>query len=98
MCWRLYRFGYTYVFTLYDWRVMWQVMDTGQVSTVLAELTAALQNNSYAHNWQLGDFAIIDNLAVGHYAHPDTQATPSSSGLRILHRTTVAGENTPEKA
>ena len=48
-------------------------------------------------NWREGDFAIIDNLAVGHYASPDTQESVSKAGLRILHRTTVAGTNVPAK-
>ncbi|GAB5364151.1 hypothetical protein AAMO2058_000944100 [Amorphochlora amoebiformis] len=45
-------------------------------------------------NWKQGDFALIDNLAVGHYASPGTQADPKE-GLRVLHRTTVAGHSRP---
>eukprot|EP00658_Telonema_sp_P-2_P019796 TRINITY_DN17794_c0_g2_i1.p1 TRINITY_DN17794_c0_g2~~TRINITY_DN17794_c0_g2_i1.p1 ORF type:complete len:199 (+),score=21.69 TRINITY_DN17794_c0_g2_i1:161-757(+) len=73
------------------------VLPPEQVGGVLAEITAALEKNMYAHEWELGDFAIIDNLALGHYAHPDTQAPAQSSGLRILHRTTVSGDHPPEK-
>jgi len=47
--------------------------------------------------WQVGDFAINDNLGNCHYAPPGTQSTRSSSGLRILHRTTIAGEEVPTK-
>lgn len=47
--------------------------------------------------WDMGDFAILDNLAVGHYAHPDTQKSVSNDGLRILHRTTIAGDYVPRK-
>ena len=47
--------------------------------------------------WKEGDFAILDNLAVAHYAHPDTQNTVEKAGLRILHRTTVEGTNLPRK-
>lgn len=42
---------------------------------------------SYSHAWQEGDVIIIDNIAVAHKAMPG--AHKLSSGLRILHRTTV---------
>ena len=66
---------------------------------MLNEITKKLEDQSrcYAMNWREGDFAIIDNLAVGHYASPDTQEPVSKAGLRILHRTTVAGTNVPAK-
>lgn len=48
--------------------------------------------------WDVGDFAINDNVGNCHYAPPGTQSSARSAGLRILHRTTVAGETTPEKA
>jgi len=44
---------------------------------------------SYSHKWLEGDVIIIDNLAVAHKAMPG--AHKASSGLRILHRTTVKG-------
>merc|ERR1719499_70960 len=44
---------------------------------------------SYSHKWEEGDVIIIDNLAVAHKAMP--AAHQASSGLRILHRTTVKG-------
>lgn len=74
------------------------VLTAQQTQAMLRELTAHLEDPSrlYAHEWSLGDFAIIDNLAVAHYAHPDTQAPPEQVGLRILHRTTVAGRSVPE--
>ncbi|XP_014779075.1 3-((Z)-2-isocyanoethenyl)-1H-indole synthase [Octopus bimaculoides] len=52
----------------------------------------------YVHEWQNGDFILSDNLAVGHEATPETQFAVSEVGLRILHRTTIKGENTPTKA
>ena len=66
---------------------------------MIDKLTEKLEDPSrcYALDWEEGDFAIIDNLAVGHYASPDTQASVSKAGLRILHRTTVAGTNIPKK-
>jgi alpha-ketoglutarate-dependent taurine dioxygenase len=40
--------------------------------------------------WRSGDVALVDNLALAHYAEPDTQLSrDSGAGLRILHRTTV---------
>mmetsp|Transcript_87463 Transcript_87463/g.183051 ORF Transcript_87463/g.183051 Transcript_87463/m.183051 type:complete len:301 (-) Transcript_87463:109-1011(-) len=49
-------------------------------------------------NWEEGDFAINDNLGNCHYAAPGTQTKKEKVGLRILHRTTVAGEEVPTKA
>ncbi|CAE8581138.1 unnamed protein product [Polarella glacialis] len=49
-------------------------------------------------NWEVGDFAINDNLGNCHYAAPGTQNYKRTAGLRILHRTTIAGEHVPTKA
>uniref|UniRef100_A0A0A9XNV9 Alpha-ketoglutarate-dependent sulfonate dioxygenase n=1 Tax=Lygus hesperus TaxID=30085 RepID=A0A0A9XNV9_LYGHE len=51
----------------------------------------------YVHNWEVGDFIISDNLAVGHEATPDTQTPRSKVGLRVLHRTTIKGTVPPAK-
>lgn len=51
----------------------------------------------YKHNWEVGDFIISDNLAVGHEATPETQHPRSEVGLRVLHRTTIAGTTPPSK-
>lgn len=48
--------------------------------------------------WEEGDFAINDNLGNCHYAAPGTQNPQKTAGLRILHRTTIAGEHIPTKA
>jgi len=48
--------------------------------------------------WQAGDFAINDNLGNAHYAAPGTQNYRKTAGLRVLHRTTIAGEIIPTKA
>ena len=48
-------------------------------------------------DWREGDFALVDNLALAHYAHASTQAGRERCGLRILHRTTVAGDHRPTK-
>ena len=47
--------------------------------------------------WEVGDFIISDNLAVGHEATPETQRPVSEVGLRVLHRTTVQGKWKPLK-
>eukprot|EP00927_Polykrikos_kofoidii_P077922 TRINITY_DN74806_c0_g1_i1.p1 TRINITY_DN74806_c0_g1~~TRINITY_DN74806_c0_g1_i1.p1 ORF type:complete len:348 (-),score=41.62 TRINITY_DN74806_c0_g1_i1:152-1195(-) len=47
--------------------------------------------------WDVGDFAINDNLGNCHYAPPGTQNLAPGAGLRILHRTTIAGEDIPTK-
>ena len=75
------------------------VYDWAQTTAVLRELSQRLEDPArmYEHQWELGDFAMIDNLAVAHYAHPDTQAKPGDGGLRVLHRTTVAGSCAPAK-
>ena len=43
--------------------------------------------------WKPGDFIITDNLAVAHEASPQTQMTVLDVGLRIMHRTTIAGKH-----
>lgn len=48
-------------------------------------------------SWEAGDFAINDNLGNCHYAAPGTQNRAAKAGLRILHRTTIAGESVPQK-
>jgi len=70
-----------------------------RTAAMRGRIAAALEDPAvcYAHDWALGEFAIIDNLAVGHYAHPDTQESVEAGGLRVLHRTTVAGTNVPKK-
>lgn len=70
------------------------------LQSVLDQITARLEDpaRKYVHRWDVGDLAIIDNLAVGHYAPPATQDAAGKAGLRILHRTTVAGTTSPRKA
>nr|XP_002740180.1 PREDICTED: uncharacterized protein LOC100373488 [Saccoglossus kowalevskii] len=51
----------------------------------------------YSHKWNVGDFIISDNLAVGHEAAPSSQTSRSEVGLRVLHRITVAGKEVPTK-
>lgn len=39
--------------------------------------------------WQRGDLALIDNMALAHVPAPGTQTLPLVSGLRVFHRTTM---------
>jgi len=43
------------------------------------------------HDYQEGDMVIIDNLAVAHRASPEAHFEAGEQGLRVLHRTTIAG-------
>ncbi|CAK9007241.1 unnamed protein product [Durusdinium trenchii] len=39
--------------------------------------------------WERGDLALIDNMALAHLPAPGTQTLPLVSGLRVFHRTTM---------
>jgi len=68
-----------------------------ETTEILRALKEKLESKDlcYKMNWKEGDFAIVDNLAIAHYASPDTQNSPLTNGLRILHRTTVTSEHSP---
>jgi len=72
-----------------------------QPSSVQQELTSlldeAIDKIGVKMKWEAGDFAINDNLGNCHYAPPGTQSDRERCGLRILHRTTIAGEAVPTK-
>ena len=55
------------------------------------------ENIAFTSQWKVGDFMISDNLAVGHFASPQTQHPIEEVGLRILHRTTIKGFYPPQK-
>mmetsp|Transcript_22908 Transcript_22908/g.52496 ORF Transcript_22908/g.52496 Transcript_22908/m.52496 type:complete len:301 (-) Transcript_22908:21-923(-) len=61
------------------------------------KLDAIVDTIGIKMQWEEGDFAINDNLGNCHYASPGTQTKRAIGGLRILHRTTVAGETVPTK-
>ena len=61
------------------------------------EITQEQKDKIYHHHWQVGDFIISDNLAVGHEATPETQLPVKEIGLRVLHRTTIKGTVPPAK-
>jgi len=62
-----------------------------------ALLDSAVDTIGIKMNWEVGDFAINDNVGNCHYAPPGTQTPAQKAGLRILHRTTIAGESVPTK-
>ncbi|KAK7465206.1 hypothetical protein BaRGS_00037610, partial [Batillaria attramentaria] len=61
------------------------------------EITKDNNRLVYSHKWKAGDFIIADNLALGHYATPESQLPVSKIGLRILHRAVVEGKWPPRK-
>jgi alpha-ketoglutarate-dependent taurine dioxygenase len=66
---------------------------------VQAEITEAIESSRlvYAMEWQDGDYGIIDNLALAHFAPEGTQEDQNKVGLRVLHRTTIAGDTMPAR-
>jgi taurine dioxygenase len=64
-------------------------------SEIQGEIMRAIENCAQdlvlKLQWQEGDFAIIDNLGLAHFASPATQKSREEAGLRILHRTTILG-------
>ncbi|CAJ1352777.1 unnamed protein product [Effrenium voratum] len=61
------------------------------------KLDQAVEKIGIKMKWEEGDFAINDNVGNCHYAAPGTQNPKGRAGLRILHRTTIAGEDVPTK-
>ena len=71
------------------------VQDRAATRETLREISQRLESHAYRMEWAVGDFAIVDNLALAHYAVPGTQRARGEAGLRLLHRTTVAGDSSP---
>jgi len=44
-----------------------------------------------SYQWNLGDVVFTDNLAVAHKASAKAHVSPSTNGLRVIHRTPVKG-------
>uniref|UniRef100_A0A0B6ZCM7 TauD/TfdA-like domain-containing protein n=2 Tax=Arion vulgaris TaxID=1028688 RepID=A0A0B6ZCM7_9EUPU len=88
---------------MWDYRSQNQrVTHENETAQLLQEIhTEIVKDNErliYKHHWEEGDFIISDNRAVAHEATPETQYPVSQVGLRVLHRTTVAGTTKPEKS
>jgi len=76
-----------------------QVLRAREVQDELTQrLNEAVDKVGVKMQWEAGDFAINDNLGNAHYASPGTQNFRKAAGLRVLHRTTIAGEAVPTKA
>merc|ERR1711941_243647 len=74
------------------------VLKPNKIQDELTEqLDKAIDQIGVKMRWEVGDFAINDNLGNCHYAAPGTQNPKRKAGLRILHRTTIAGETVPTK-
>ncbi|KAK7100497.1 hypothetical protein V1264_023443 [Littorina saxatilis] len=75
--------------------------DRRETAQILQEMHQEItKDNSrliHSHKWEVGDFIISDNLAVGHEATPESQLPVSKVGLRVLHRTTIKGKWIPKK-
>jgi len=65
---------------------------------ISANLEEAFPEIGFRAEWKQNDFAIIDNLAVAHFAVESTQTPHEQAGIRILHRTTISGEHIPRKS
>ncbi|KAL3143007.1 hypothetical protein ABBQ38_003286 [Trebouxia sp. C0009 RCD-2024] len=74
-----------------------QVAGVKETRHILGELDQVFRREIghllYSHKWKPGDFIITDNLAVAHEASPQTQMTVMDVGLRVMHRTTIAGQH-----
>lgn len=57
----------------------------------------ALDHIGVRMTWEVGDFAISDNIGNAHFPSAGTQDDPAEVGLRVMHSTTIAGEQTPTK-
>lgn len=68
-------------------------LDETEMTALFNEYNELLNNSSCRgrHAYEEGDMVLIDNLAVAHRAAPEAHMPVSQQGLRILHRTTVAG-------
>jgi taurine dioxygenase len=79
-----------------------RVTDSQETNHLLQEIHSEIVKDNerlvYKHHWEEGDFIISDNLAVAHEATPETQYPVCKVGLRVLHRTTVAGNANPIKS
>jgi len=69
--------------------------DASATEATLREIADALAAQAFELHWETGDFALLDNRALGHFASPGTQRAAEDDGLRILHRTTVKGRERP---
>ena len=70
---------------------------TGVQQELTEKLNEAVDIIGIRLQWEDGDLAFNDNLAMAHFASRGTQHERGSAGLRVLDRTTVAGEDAPRR-
>ena len=70
-----------------------RLLQEGEMLGLFRRYNALLEDRRHRidHQYKEGDCIVIDNLAVAHRASPDAHKGVASQGLRVLHRTTVAG-------
>ena len=81
--------------------------DAGLVKTLSKAETQHIQdileaqilgsNLIYTHHWQKGDLLVLNNPSLAHIAGPGSQGSHEVTGLRLMHRSTVAGKVKPSK-
>ncbi len=54
-------------------------------------------NLIFRHDWQKGDVLVLENPSLAHLAGPGSQGSLEATGLRLMHRSTVAGKVKPSK-
>lgn len=54
-------------------------------------------NLIHTHHWKSGDMLVLNNPSLAHIAGPGSQGSFEVTGLRLMHRTTVAGKKRPSK-
>ena len=60
--------------------------------------TKILESNKiYTHHWRAGDLLILNNPSLAHIAGPGSQGSLETTGLRLMHRSTVPGQHSPTK-
>jgi len=65
-------------------------LDEDEIKRIFEVHNENLDAIAYKHRWRDGDVIVIDNLAVAHKAV--ASAFELQNGLRIMHRTTIAGD------
>jgi len=70
-----------------------RLLDDGEMTILFNRYNELLNQAEYSHSceYRQGDLVVIDNLAIAHRASPQAHMDAQDQGLRILHRTTVAG-------
>jgi len=70
-----------------------RLLEQDEMTDLFNRYNKLLEDTAYRVDYQYeeGDCIFIDNLAIAHRASPEAHQSVEKQGLRILHRTTVAG-------